>query len=838
MSCPSVLPVCASQDDPDGMVVLFQQELFQQEAAQFDVEDKSLLQHLQEFEERMQARWAATEECLRQHEKRMEASVADLRAQFKVHAHSNAAPQAMQVDVKEVEQSANSEYLGEMCEDDISDSDGHLQQKSKQNDAQGFLREGGNNQQTSSRTDESRKRKHAANPAKAHLQNIQQASDEKLKKMHKKKQDLQEARQKRLQSQSAESLICTGTLAKEKIQKLRKAQTPLQRFVKHRNFDAFFGLLILSNAFLTGFETEYRASNLGTQVPLVYDLLNLIFCMAFLLELILRIFAFKFVFFYGKECSWNFFDLAVVSSSVIEELLKWTKQSSASGPNGITTVRVLRLLRLVRMTRVVRALRFMHELRVMVLSICGSFRPLLWTCALLLLLLFVNGVYITQVVNDYRSDPENVAWLPELEYYYGSVSTAVYSLFMSVSGGVDWGDVSEPLTAISSVFPVYFSFFIAVVVFTYLNVVTGIFVDNALKTAESDRDVMIQEEMSRRHAYAAEVEIVFREADSNGDGLLSYEELATHFADDRVGAWLGTLGIDSHAGHALFDMLDEDGQGFVDITDFVQGCFRLKGNARNIDVAMMQFEQRKLLNDLKNTFHIAHQRMLAAIEKHSVKESAGPACVECTTVNDFFSESQIMALPLVYSPKRKPPEPLVIYSPKKNPAASADIGQEHEMKPSEQLVVYSPKRKPPAPLPPLADVEKEHDVKPYESLVAYGPETELSTDDWQEHDMQRTGFNHDEATGMARIVSCDDVAIAGAVDEFFKNSKVINLPIVCSPKRKAHGDLGIEAHHDDVEIAGLRLDAVNARGPSQPSAALQDTANLFVAEQDVVIGGG
>lgn len=660
MSCPSVLPVCASQEDPVRMAVSFPNE-----ASEFDIEEKSFLQYLRGFEERMQLRWAATEECLRQHERRMEARVADIQAQLKEHQRSNEATLEMEADGKEIEPSADDECVARFHEDVISKSDIHLQDKAKQNDAQGFRNEASQGQQASSPVNGSRKKKRAANLAKAHLQNLQQVSDEKLKKMYKKNQDLQQARQKRLPEQSAESLICTGALANEKKQKLRKAQTPLQRIVRHRNFDAFFGLMILSSAFLTGFETDYLSSHLGAQVPLVYDLLNLIFCMAFFLELMLRIFAFKGRFFYGKEWSWNLFDLIVVSSSVIEELLKWTKQASASGPLGLTTVRVLRLLRLVRMTRVVRALRFMHELRVMVMSILGSFRPLLWTCALLVLLLFVNGVYITQVVNDYRSDNENVAWLPELEYYFGSVSTAVYSLFKSVSGGVDWGDVSEPLAAISPAFPLYFSFFIAVVVFTYLNVVTGIFVDNALKTAESDRDLMIQEEMSRRHAYAAEVEIVFREADSNGDGLLSYDELATHFADEAVGAWLGTLGIDSHAGHALFDMLDEDGQGFVDITDFVQGCFRLKGNAKSIDVAMMQFEQRKLLNDLKQTFKTAEQHILATLRKQSSEESARPSCVDCTTVNDFFSDSQIMALPVVYSPKRKPPEPLVVYSPKK-----------------------------------------------------------------------------------------------------------------------------------------------------------------------------
>eukprot|EP00746_Dinoflagellata_sp_MGD_P145572 gnl/MRDRNA2_/MRDRNA2_78162_c0_seq1.p1 gnl/MRDRNA2_/MRDRNA2_78162_c0~~gnl/MRDRNA2_/MRDRNA2_78162_c0_seq1.p1 ORF type:complete len:674 (+),score=106.67 gnl/MRDRNA2_/MRDRNA2_78162_c0_seq1:154-2175(+) len=448
-----------------------------------------------------------------------------------------------------------------------------------------------------------RKTKRTMEHAKAHLRNLRNA-----------KAHLQNARENALMRQSTR--LVNSRLRQDRREQAKASKSIIARIVGSDRFDAFFGLVIIANAFVTGFETEYQASHVGGDEPAMFAALNFMFCMVFLVELILRIFVYRTVFFIGKDWSWNVFDLIVVLGSTLEEIKRWTTFTTGTGRSrNLMAVRVLRLLRLVRLTRVVRALHGLYVLRVMVLSMLNSFRPLLWTCVLLTLLLFVNGVYITQTVNDYRSDPDNIAWLWELEYYYGSVRKTVYSLFKSISGGADWGDVAEPLSAITPWFLPYYCFLVALVCFTFLNVVTGIFVEGALKTAEKDRDFLIREEMARRHAYIAEVEVVFREADINGDGMLSYAELATHFEDDHVGAWLGTLGIDSHAGHTLFDLLDEDGQGYVDITEFVQGCFRLKGYARSIDLAVMQFEQRRLIDDLSHSLKSIEKLLMASIKE-------------------------------------------------------------------------------------------------------------------------------------------------------------------------------------------------------------------------------
>lgn len=54
-------------------------------------------------------------------------------------------------------------------------------------------------------------------------------------------------------------------------------------------------------------------------------------------------------------------------------------------------MRILRVLRLVRIIRLVRVLRLIGELRTIVICIAGSLRPLAWTVALLMLLIYIKA---------------------------------------------------------------------------------------------------------------------------------------------------------------------------------------------------------------------------------------------------------------------------------------------------------------------------------------------------------------------------------------------------------------------------------------------------------------
>eukprot|EP00438_Fugacium_kawagutii_P020453 Skav206758 [mRNA] locus=scaffold167:241723:246797:- [translate_table: standard] len=115
-------------------------------------------------------------------------------------------------------------------------------------------------------------------------------------------------------------------------------------------------------------------------------------------------------------------------------------------------------MRLVRVARIIRMLRFFSELRVMVNgSIMGSAKPLLWAFVFLLILMFIVGVTFMQLAANYISQD------------WGSVMT----LYMAISGGIDWQDCVLPLQVVSPVMEYMFATYVFFTLFCCLNIVSA-----------------------------------------------------------------------------------------------------------------------------------------------------------------------------------------------------------------------------------------------------------------------------------------------------------------------------------------------------------------------------
>lgn len=69
---------------------------------------------------------------------------------------------------------------------------------------------------------------------------------------------------------------------------------------------------------------------------------------------------------------------------------------------------------------------------------------------------------------------------------------------------------------------------------------------------------------------------------------MSYEEFETHIDDARLVAYLRFHGLDVRHRNSLFDILDEDLSGSVHVDEFVQGCQRLTGNAKSLDLEFVK----------------------------------------------------------------------------------------------------------------------------------------------------------------------------------------------------------------------------------------------------------
>lgn len=70
--------------------------------------------------------------------------------------------------------------------------------------------------------------------------------------------------------------------------------------------------------------------------------------------------------------------------------------------------------------------------------------------------------------------------------YFGSLPRTMMTLYQGISGGIDWLNAVEVLAPVSWIIEYIFSAYVFFTVFCCLNIITGIFVDNAkaLKVAD------------------------------------------------------------------------------------------------------------------------------------------------------------------------------------------------------------------------------------------------------------------------------------------------------------------------------------------------------------------
>merc|ERR1719456_593943 len=188
------------------------------------------------------------------------------------------------------------------------------------------------------------------------------------------------------------------------------------------------------------------------------------------------------------------------------------------------------------------------------------------------------------------------------------------SLFMSISGGRDWHEFFVALDSIDYVSGWAFIIYIFFVVFGVLNVVTGAFVDSMRLVSQRDNELVIEQELKKEVEFKTEVKSIFEEADADDSGTLSWDEFESHLMNDRVRAYFASLELDISEARALFVLLDVEETDEVPIEKFINGCLRMRGDAKSIDVNMILYENEKMLCKLTSFTDYAEE-MFDRLEK-------------------------------------------------------------------------------------------------------------------------------------------------------------------------------------------------------------------------------
>merc|ERR1712039_663973 len=149
---------------------------------------------------------------------------------------------------------------------------------------------------------------------------------------------------------------------------------------------------------------------------------------------------------------------------------------------------------------------------------------------------------------------------------------SMFTLLKSTAGGVDWDVVVSPLSNVGWAYVVFFTSFIAFFVFTILNVVTAVFCQSAMESAQYDKELTTLNLFKEQDQLCKKLTDLFEDVDQDASGFITRDALEALLAKRQAQAYLQSLGIDTIDAWALLKLLDVQETGSVDLQEFVSGC--------------------------------------------------------------------------------------------------------------------------------------------------------------------------------------------------------------------------------------------------------------------------
>jgi len=362
-------------------------------------------------------------------------------------------------------------------------------------------------------------------------------------------------------------------------------------FASQNAVDAVVCVVLLLEAIFVGVVADYRADaeTASDQLPWQMVMLQSFFCVFFTLEIAVRVYAHGGWPKSGKQSAWFALDTSLVVLSLVDLFLPLVAgKETQLGTFGV--IRMLRVLRFLRILRLLRVVRFVAELRKVVYLIIGSLLSFFWTATLLALLIYMLAIFFTEMVSDGLRNAGQPSTDSVLFTHFGSTSRSVYTLYKSVSGGVDWQEVSDPLMdQISPWLGVVFSFYSAFAVLVLLNLVTGMFVEAAHKLSKSDKETELLVKVQR----------AFESLGLENTQSITLQEFQAHLESGPMVDFFETLEISTARAQDLFLLIDHAETGKLSFEQLVAGGVMLQGPAKAVDLCAITTMIEEYLSDIQ-----------------------------------------------------------------------------------------------------------------------------------------------------------------------------------------------------------------------------------------------
>eukprot|EP00931_Biecheleriopsis_adriatica_P118863 TRINITY_DN94175_c0_g1_i1.p1 TRINITY_DN94175_c0_g1~~TRINITY_DN94175_c0_g1_i1.p1 ORF type:complete len:584 (-),score=105.00 TRINITY_DN94175_c0_g1_i1:58-1728(-) len=364
------------------------------------------------------------------------------------------------------------------------------------------------------------------------------------------------------------------------------------RLIHSWPFEAMIGFQIMVNVALAVYHTDTLATGEADEWHRSVSIIMLVIYSA---EVGLRMYVYGRHFFQGI-INWNTFDLALVLSDISILLL----DAVFGSLKHTALVRCLRVLRVLRIMTAIRVWSACRELYIMLHSLLGACRAMLWSTVLLGLILVLFSVLAVEVIQPLVEEIAAEGGYDGCERCgtaFLTVWAATVTIFQQVVAGDSWGQVTIPLLMKYPWTCIYFVPVLVIVQFGILNLVLVAIVDQAEKAEQQDAQFQAQ---IRKEAYGqAKKELlqICQEMDSDESGCIEVQELLEGFRSNaQLANYLKFLDVKLEDVQILFNTLDDDRSGTINHEEFVDQLFKM----HNQDPGVMMSFIKTYVQDVRN----------------------------------------------------------------------------------------------------------------------------------------------------------------------------------------------------------------------------------------------
>merc|ERR1719191_2234858 len=160
---------------------------------------------------------------------------------------------------------------------------------------------------------------------------------------------------------------------------------------------------------------------------------------------------------------------------------------------------------------------------------------------------------------------------------FGTVPKSMMTLFICITDGCV-ESVIRPMSEANPWFTIYWMLYIFVTMLGLMNLIIGIFCENACTTAAANEENIVERLDEHKHRVLNSMKVAFIEMDEDGSGEIDKDEYYHAINHNKkVQDALKMLGLDQEEG--LFDKIDADKSGAVSFDEFIEGVtLIMKGN--------------------------------------------------------------------------------------------------------------------------------------------------------------------------------------------------------------------------------------------------------------------